>query len=298
MNAFKRIGICLVVCLLVSFLAIGFQVWSDLSTREDDVLTFTRLAMKDALVNIQTTEASSYNYNNRALTTSEFAALKNNYQAYLTKLQAAASGKGDSNLDVITAFLQSNKNAATPDGLFRPIQFGMTYVDEPLFKESFEKSINDLVAANYTNASKYNTGGISFTTKAPNALKIDSYTYVIDGPKLGNIPLNDGQIDTLYKSIYGIDNILNSSLKEELGFEDNAINFFVYYDITVTVNWSSASTNLLMTRNALFTLVDTFGGANKVNTGIEYTPSVNGSPEYVYIPGKPVTYNYRYVLTN
>lgn len=291
MRALKRIGIAIAVCMFVCFLAIGFQVWFDLSTREDDVLTFTRLAMKNALVNIQTTEQEGYNFASSGRATTKYDS--GAYNEYLKALLSALNTESDENMEAIKKFLEDNLNATDGDALFRPIQFGMTYVDKELFQESFETAVNDLVAANYDNANKYDAGGVSFTTKAPYALKINNCDFEIDGPKLGNIPTDQGAIDEIYKSIYGIDTFEDTSSKLNLGFTSSAINFYVYYDITVTVDWSSASANQLMTKNFF-----TNNLLGQVRTDLVFTPSENESQSYLYIPGKPVTYSYRYVLTN
>lgn len=291
MRALKRIGIAIAVCMFACFLAIGFQVWFDLSTREDDVLTFTRLAMKNALVNIQTTEQEGYNFasSGRATTGYDSGA----YRGYLTALLSALNTESDENMEAIKKFLEDNLNATDGDALFRPIQFGMTYVDKELFQESFETAVNDLVAANYDNANKYDAGGVSFTTKAPCALKINNCDFEIDGPNLGNIPTDHGAVDEIYKSIYGINTFEDTSSHLNLGFTSSAIKFYVYYDITVTVDWSSASANQLMTKNFF-----TNNLLGQVRTDLDFTPLENGSQSYLYIPGKPVTYSYRYVLTN
>lgn len=292
MRALKRIGITLVICIVVCFIAIGFQVWLDLSTREDDVLTYTRLAMKNALVNIQTTEQEGYNYLSSGKSkTYQYDSKK--YQEYLADLLAQTGASSDTNMKTIREFLKANIDNASGDALFRPIQFGMTYVDKELFEESFETAIQDLVEANYNMANKYEVGGVSFTTKAPSALKIDSCDFKISDPQLGEIPTSGGAVTDIYKSIYGIDTF-EQAAATNLGFTSSAINFYIYYDIEVTVNWSSASTNLLMTKSFLSSLT----GRNKVRSNLEYTPSENGSPEYLYIPGKSITYTYRYVLTN
>ncbi len=301
MRALKHIGIAIVICMAVCFLAIGFQVWFDLSTREDDVLTYTRLAMKNALVNIQTTEQEGYNFVSSGKSSS-YTYNSANYNKYLIDLLNQTNASGDENMKAVKQFLEVNIQDKTDDALFRPIQFGMTYVDKELFEESFNSSIQDLVDANYNKANNYETAGVSFTTKAPNALKINNCNINIDGPKLGAIPTRDDEVDPIYKSIYGIDRLEQEALKQDLGFVSSAINFYVYYDIDVTVDWSSASANQLMTRNFFTALADkalnAFANHNRVRSDLEYTPAENGAQEYLYIPGKPVTYSYRYVLTN
>lgn len=336
MKNLARVGICITLCIVLSFFAIGLQVWMDLSSREDDVLTFTRLSMKDALVNIQTTEQEGYDYLKGTSSTGYsnvnsgkylfgFAPYNytshgsDRYRAYLSNLftKAKASGVNDANMQVITSFLQSNRESTSKDALFRPIQYGMTFVDPQLFVNSFAESMEQLVAANYTKATQYSVGGVSFTTKAPCALEITNISYKINGtpfkpgtssgaiqPALGTLKLNNkgGNADAIYRSIYGIDKIVDSEIGADLGFGSSSVNFFVYYDIEVTVEWKSASTNQLLTRNFFTNLADkslnAFADNNKVSGGLSYTPQVDGSQEYVYIPGKPVTYSYRYVLIN
>lgn len=329
MKSLARVGICMTLCIVLSFFAIGLQVWLDLSSREDDVLTFTRLAMKDALVNIQTTEQEGFDYlkskSMTALTTGkyEFGLGSSSYNAtgkdrYTTYLQALKDQAGsDENMKTIQAFLAANVSDTEGEALFRPIQYGMTFVDPDLFVESFASAMEQLVAANYTKATTYNVGGISFTTKAPNALEITGISYTINGtpitsrasfagvkPKLGTLKLKNKGVnaDAIYQSIYGIDKIVDSELGNDLGFGSSSVNFYVYYDISVTVSWASASTNQLMTRNFFTNLADknlnAFADNNRVSTAVRYTPSVNGSQQYVYVPGKPVTYTYRYVLLN
>lgn len=333
MKGLARVGIYMTLCIVLSFFAIGLQVWMDLSSREDDVLTFTRLAMKDALVNIQTTEQEGYDYL-KGISSSGYTNVNSGkylfgftpynytghgadkYTAYLTSLKAQAK---DDNMKVISTFLAENQSQATSDGnaLFRPIQYGMTFVDPNLFVNSFAESMEQLVAANYTKATSYSVGGVSFTTKAPYAVEITNISYKINGtpftpgtvasavkPKLGTLALDnkDGAADEIYRSIYGIDKIVDSEISGDLGFGSSSINFYVYYDIEVTVEWASASANQLMTKNFFTNLADmtmnSFANNNRVASGLQYTPQVNGSQQYVYIPGKPITYNYRYVLLN
>lgn len=330
MKNLARVGICITLCIVLSFFAIGLQVWMDLSTREDDVLTFTRLAMKDALVNIQTTEQEGYDYlaavNSTGYDSStdnylfgfpkynSYTHVDNGYTPYLTSLMSQSK---DENMRVIAGFLNLNKDTSGGDALFRPIQYGMTYVDPLLFVNSFAESLKQQVDANYTKATYYDLNGIQFTTKAPSALKITGISYKINGqeytpdmssgaikPKLGILDLSKagGNADHTYQSIYGIDKIINSEVEGNLGFGSSSINFYVYYDIEVTVSWASASANQLLTRNFFTNLADqtlnAFANNNKVSAHLEYTPAINGSQEYVYIPGKPVTYKYRYVLLN
>lgn len=300
MTALRRVGVCIVVCMIASFFAIGFQVWYDLSTREDEVLTYTRLAMKDALVNIQTTEQEGFNYTN-----TKAAYSRELYKTYLTDIKSQI--KDDKNMELISSFLNLNADNNSGDNLFRPIQYGMTYVDKELFMESFKKSLDTLVETNYPKTIESSDGLISFTTRAPSAITITDVEFKIDGPKIGELNLStgtsaDAKKDSIYRSIYGIDTMADMELVKNLGFGSSAINFYVYYDITVTVQWASASTNQLLTRNFFTNLADAslnaLSSSNKVSSSLKYTPIVNDSQEYVYIPGDPIVYSYRYVLLN
>lgn len=283
MRMFKRISIGFVICFLLCFLVTGFQVWNDLSTREDEMLAYVRLAVKNAAVNTQSTEAVEDNLSH----------LKDKYafydrqdaiDKYLTAVKAAlgtASFSQDSR-DAVQFFIECNSNAfysyyTGVSTLFNPIQYGMTYIDEDEFKNSLTEYINSMIEANYgTTNQAY--------TRVSDALHLDNVQIDIDGPKVCEFDPNS----EIYRELYGMTKeISDLAPDEDLGFAQSAIDFFVYYDIKVTVDWSSATANQMLSKQYLE------GIEHVANSALRYT---QGDRNYVYIPGKTITYSYRYAV--
>lgn len=293
-----RIGLAICLSLVVGLIFIGFEVYLELTTRYEAMSAFTRLAVKNAIVNIQTTEESGNDAVAYLLKPDSISGYRQrneqkDYEDYLNTLAGSLAaraeyleGEEDPNLELIQAFLASNESESGNDR-FRPIQFGMTYVSPELFKASLKQSLYDLIQANYAANGE---GNLALTQDdavyiGKTAADIDKYVTInIDGPKAALIP-EDGHGSVLYSSIYGTDKA-ESSLSA-LGFEDLSIGFYVYYDITVEVNWKSTTLSPLLK-------LEWLGELGMVGVGEDNFDS-NG---FLRIPGKPVTYSYRYVLTN
>lgn len=310
MRVFKRVGITLVLVLFLSIILTGLQIYFDMIKREEDLNSFIRLSVKDAIVNIQTTEESGLNF----ATSRGGRQTAEAYAEYLNIL--AGQTDNSSELKLIHHFLEEN-SSTSGDSRFRPIQFGMTYVDKYLFVESFISSLQKLVDSNYgplqTNHQQYRTSAIDtlvikddesitngFVPKAElkersaYTSNVDGYEICIDidGPNLVELDEDLSQEDKeIYGSLYGNDMIDEYiSLKDQdssLGISSESMpNFFIYYDIKVVVGWASISTNPLLKQSFLGRI-----------WGVDdsYFSRNNG---YLMIPGRPIEYTYRYILLN
>lgn len=312
MMVFKRVGITLAVVLFLSIILSGLQIYFDMTKREEDMSAFVRLAVKDAIVNIQTTEEQSLNV------VSSWARRRST-ERYGEYLEALANQTSNSEvLSLLHSFLKNNADSKG-DARFRPIQFGMTYVDTELFKESFTSSLQKLIDSNYSmdSAVKAANGNKVFDLKATDTLAIktdicygEQYTpnggladrtsntykanvdgydiYLnIKGPNLVTFSTNDPESAAIYKSLYGADKRNDYVVEENLGFTiDTMPDFYVYYDINIVVGWSFMSTNPLLRKSFLG---DTWQVPNN------YFSRAN---DYLAIPGRPIEYTYRYVLLN
>lgn len=290
MRMFKRISIGFVICFLLCFLVTGFQVWNDLSTREDEMLSYVRLAVKNAAVNTQSTEVAqdrlTHNYiHSSYITPHEFLTEKNKIGDYLDRINYlifSTGGFSSASRSAIQFFCEYNEDAIynTTTGastLFNPIQYGMTYIDKDAFTQSLTEYISSMIEANYGETNQA-------YTRVTDALHLDNVQIDIDGPKVCKFDSSN----EIYRELYGItDEINDLAPDEDLGFAQSAIDFFVYYDIEVTVDWSSATANQMFTKQYLE------GIENITNAALKYTP---GERNYVYIPGKTITYNYRYAV--
>lgn len=317
MRVFKRVGITLVLVLFLSIILTGLQIYFDMIKREEDLNSFIRLSVKDAIVNIQTTEESGLNF----ATSQDGRQTTEKYAEYLNAL--AGQTDNSSELKLIYHFLEEN-SSTSGDSRFRPIQFGMTYVDKSLFVESFISSLQKLVDSNYNRTASKDIAGnsVTFGTKADGTLvirndesithgfvpngklsdrttfssNVDDYGYdmniQIDGPKLVELDKNLSPEDKeIYGSLYGNDMIDEYiSLKTQdsnLGISSESMpNFFIYYDIHIVVGWASISTNPLLKQSFL-------GRVWGVDDS--YFSRNNG---YLMIPGRPIEYTYRYILLN
>ena len=312
MRVFKRVGITLVLVLFLSIILTGLQIYFDMIKREEDLNSFIRLSVKDAIVNIQTTEESGLNF----ATSQDGRQTTEKYAEYLNAL--AGQTDNSSELKLIYHFLEEN-SSTSGDSRFRPIQFGMTYVDKSLFVESFISSLQKLVDSNYghlqTDHQQYRTSAIDtlvikndesithgfvpngkLSDRTTFSSNVDDYGYdmniQIDGPKLVELDKNLSPEDKeIYGSLYGNDMIDEYiSLKTQnsnLGISSESMpNFFIYYDIKVVVGWASISTNPLLKQSFL-------GRVWGVDDS--YFSRNNG---YLMIPGRPIEYTYRYILLN
>ena len=284
MRVFPKIMGMLVATLLLSIVMVGFLVYTDLTKREDDMVTFTRLAVKDAIVNIQTTEQYGYDYTSAM----GIETASSSYEEYLNELLDQAATLDDSSiLTLLQGFLSDNQQNTEGDALFRPIQFGMTFVDKEIFLDSLSHSLNSLVDANYS----YENLEGNFVTSGDSALQLpdDIADYVtVEGPYL--LVLDDTVADNIiYRQLYGIDTFesaINDSYSS-LGISTQTMpNFIVYYDITIeNLPWYSATTTQL--------LHESFLSRFNIDPSDGYTDA-----GYAKIPGKPINYTYRYVLLN
>lgn len=326
MRVFKRLGIFLALILFLSIVLTGFQIYLDVTKREEDMHSFVRLAVKDAIVNIQTTEEQGLNF----LDSVTERKTTEKYKEYLNAL--ASSTNNAEILSMLQNFLQENSGAKGNDR-FQPIQFGMTYIDTELFKESFIASLQKLIDSNYSldsaeraaAAAQGKTNAKLFGTQASNTLAFKSdisqtgsfvpdasladrytgkqaisfrgenYEVCIEIKKPEVVELrqySNAEYQQFIRSLYGNDNIddyINaySNSGQDLGISVESMpNFFIYYDINVTVCWASMTTNPLLRKGFL-------GDIWRVPNS--YFSRDNG---YLMIPGRPIEYNYRYVLLN
>lgn len=299
-----RFGLAIMLSLVVGFFALGFETYSNLSKREEEMRTFVRLSVQDALVNIQTTEEyglDSTKYLNNTYGRENFTSgysrsdEQADYRNYLVAInsQLADEGKGNAdNLEIIQAFLDLNQASGGEDAMFRPVEFGMTYVSESLFKASFKQSLYNLVKANYDSVDDGEAGFEQVDALYLNWDKnhIDNYIKIeIDGPKAEQLPKGTGTANAIYKSVYGVDKALEAfASKPNLGFESASIDFFIYYDIRVTVDWKSTSRSQFMN----------LGWLEKYGFIDDPTGEIFDPQGFMRISGKPIEYSYRYVLTN
>lgn len=302
MRFFKRACIAIPITLLVSFGIMMLMIYTDITNRKAELTTYVRLAMRDALINIQTTEENGLDASGYT------GALhnRNDYAVYLAELKnnaGAGSATAKETLEALQTFLESNQIEAG-DAIFRPIQFGMTYVDPTAFKASFKHSLQSLVDANYKIT---DTNGNSQNKKivCNDALHVyldDMNSVVnIDGPHL--VEFNTGS--EVLRALYGVadaaDYIEEINSKTEassgLGISTAATpTFYVYYDITVSVPWGSSTTLPLLSRTFLSSR---WPGSET----FEYNERVGSSTDElqylrIHSDDMRIEYTYRYVLLN
>lgn len=284
----KKFTFMILILVLVCFAGTGAEYASTTVLRKNAMTSFVRLATKNALVSIQTTEQYGNDYAsgiNKANNSDQIKKEKVDYKAYLDALfnqmkniqGSAKTGsltgtQAKKNLETIRAFLKANQTS-TGDDMFRPIQFGMTYVSETRFKEAFEEYLSRLVESNY---GQYENNCSDIV--------IDSCEYLINGPYVQMIE-NNTESKAMYEYLYGIDKASAVFKKwSDLGIGDYSLNFFVYYDISVTVHWSSALKGFATREGFL----SKFG-----------VPSSSFDSNGALLATAPdITYEYRYVLTN
>lgn len=284
----KKFTFMILILVLACFAGTGVEYASTTVLRKNAMTSFVRLATKNALVSIQTTEQYGNDYAsgiNKANDSDQIKKEKVDYEAYLdtlfgqmkkiqgsTKTGSLTRTQAGKNLGTIQAFLKANRTS-TGDDMFRPIQFGMTYVSETRFKEAFEEYLSRLVESNY---GQYENNCSDIV--------IDSCEYRINGPYVQMIS-TDAESKAMYEYLYGIDKASAVFKKwSELGIGDYSLNFFVYYDISVTVHWSSALKGFATREGFL----SKFG-----------VPSSSFDSNGALLATAPdITYEYRYVLTN
>lgn len=296
----KKIALAVLGFFILSF-ASGFIIWyNDLTKHESDLQTYIRLAVKDAIINVQTTEQEGLNFivaNKRRESTEK-------YEEYLKALEPSAENNPaiDETLKTIRTFLNNNKDLQDGEGLFRPIQFGMTYLDKELFEESFKKSLSNLIAVNYN--SDHNTSK-SFTCYDALHVYTDDIKFKIAGPNVVSLADTDDDTKQFLRQLYGIDKAseyisdYNNKLGDNsasLGISTNTVpDFYVYYDITVDVPWGSSTA---------FPFLSKYVWDNRGFTNIEYSdpanPDVTDGQRFIrwHSDSTVETYKYRYVLLN
>ena len=81
----KKIALAVLGFFILSF-ASGFIIWcNDLTKHESDLQTYIRLAVKDAIINVQTTEQEGLNF-----TVANARVSQEKYEAYLADLKSSA----------------------------------------------------------------------------------------------------------------------------------------------------------------------------------------------------------------
>lgn len=312
---------------VLGLIALGIEARYTLSTREETMHSFVRMACRNAIVGIQTTEQTGLdNFSAQdlrsdiGLFTGKFDGHphpltkyktdeQQEYTAYLTTLytkfvddMTVASDTEDKDaakrLKLIQTFLNANRgdvgdstNDDKGNEMFRPIQFGMTYVSPTMFKGAFIQALKELLEANGGRTEGTPLAGEPADSIYINWNDVDSYiTVTVSEPKTVNLPKDaNGEItDPTLISLYGIDKAqdLIGKLDSSLGFGDASVDFYVYYDISISVDWKS-------TLNSQVTNYEFLQKFGVQNSGDNF--DANG---FARISGKTITYNYRYVLTN
>lgn len=300
----KKIALAVLGFFILSF-ASGFIIWcNDLTKHESELQTYIRLAVKDAIINVQTTEQEGLNF-----TVANARVSQEKYEAYLADLKSSA-GKNpavDETLKTIRTFLNNNNEALRStkidgEGLFRPIQFGMTYLDKELFEESFKKSLSNLIEVNYN--SDHNISK-SFTCYDALHVYTETINFNIDGPYVVPLTDTDDKTKQFLRQLYGIDKAseyiagYNDALGADsasLGISTNTVpDFYVYYDITVDVPWGSSTAFPFLSKSVW---------ENRGFKNIEYSDPANqdvtDAQRFIrwHSDSTVETYKYRYVLLN
>lgn len=327
MRRLKMVGIALVASMFLSIFYVVFRIYMDISDRQQDVQTFLRLAVKDSIVNIQTTEEYGLSFMDSSLQDS-----KDKYEEYLNCLTNSDIAQNDEGvLALLQEFLKDN-SSSEGDALFRPMQFGVTYIDKAVFKASLAESMQALIDANFNAERIYDADVANYKNQSNNALRIKTVEGHANGEPsdygstdtLANVEweqcystegvpynifvkISDPQIVAfdssladedahLYQSLYGSNNLEQYiSLKEKAGNADLGIStrqmadFFIYYDIAVEVHWTSTTATPLLNKNFL--------GKYGVPDYYFYSEDPD-TPSYAELPGPVVQYSYRYVLLN
>lgn len=302
MQFLKKVFVAIPVTLLLAFICMGLVIYFDLTERSQDLDTYIRLAMRDALINVQTTEENGLDFT-KGNSSYDAAVSRQKYRQYLAALDSETAHLGRSAEDtmhLLHTFLDNNQSA-TGDAMFRPIQFGMTYVDPEMFSASFKESLTSLVEANYGAGS----GSSRWKTTCNDALHVylDNMNSVvhINGPHIVEFDADNNVLRQLYGTdraeTFVEDAISGMENAGSLGISTASTpKFYVYYDITVTVPWGSSTALPLLSKN-FFTL-------HWAGTSFEYNekadPSNDDELQYLRMHSDSMvkTYTYRYILLN
>lgn len=310
MRGIKKAFIAIPGTLILALVVACVLILSDLSERKSSLDAFVRIAMKDAIVNIQTTEELGLNYN------ASYDAYSSNikYQEYLDTIAAQLSDSDRDTIETIQSFLDTNMANLDSDksgeDMFRPIQFGMTYVDADLLEKSFKSTLDDLVGANY----RMNGTPNDLKLSCNDALHVylDDITLVVDGPHVISLSSADETTKRSLTQLYGIDTAqeyieqYNTSLGDEsasLGISTESVpNFYVYYDISVKVPWGSSSALPLLSEAFIEKLFGPGLQYNEPTAGYSSSDTGEFGKEQRYVrfhsEDMVMNYAYRYVLLN
>lgn len=298
MSYLQKIALSVLAFFVLSFVT-GYVIWfGDLTKHRSDLQTFIRLAVHDALINIQTTEEQGLNFTS----TTSVKEQTENYKNYLDAISKDLKDDNEKKaLKTIHKFLDNNvelyKQTGTGEALFRPIQFGMTYIDQVLFEASFKESLFNLIEVNYNSDHSEST---AFTCYDALHAYMDDITIKIDGPHVVSLKDDSGATDEFLLELYGINNArdylddYNSALADssELGVSvDTVPTFYVYYDISVEVPWGSSTAFPFLGKE----LWEGMGFTN-----IQYSEQKDGQKQFIrwHSDDMKENYSYRYVLLN
>lgn len=322
MSFIKKVFIAFPVTLLLVFACTGLMIFNDLSTRKSTLDTYIHLAVQDALVNIQTTEEEGLNFR----TGMDYARSMAKYSEYIdtieNELVGTPSAAADEHMKVIAVirrFLDDNQRKVlhTDNGesLFRPIQFGMTYMDSDLFEKSFKSSLQQLIDSNFKQGAEssgkagcndalhvYYPGDPDYNPSTTGQWKV-----IVDGPHVVDLTDRLAVDSGVLAQLYGMSNAQSYlsehfdlfSDSENLGISiDTTPQFFVYYDITVNVPWGSSTAAPTLNKN-FFTM-----RWADATTNLQFSQKADPNDEqelsYLRIHNDDMveTYHYRYVLLN
>ena len=298
MSYLQKIALSVLAFFVLSFVT-GYVIWfGDITKHRSDLQTFIRLAVHDALINIQTTEEQGLNFTS----TTSVKEQTENYKNYLDAISKDLKDDNEKKaLNTIHKFLDNNvelyKQTGTGEALFRPIQFGMTYIDQVLFEASFKESLSNLIEVNYNSDHSEST---AFSCYDALHAYMDDITIKIDGPHVVSLKDKSGTTNEFLLELYGINNArdyleeYNNSLagSSELGVSVDAVpTFYVYYDITVDVPWGSSTAFPFFGKE----LWEGMGF-----TSIQYSEQKDGQKQFIrwHSDDMRENYSYRYVLLN
>lgn len=299
MSYLQKIALSVLAFFVLSFVT-GYVLWfGDITKHRSDLQTFIRLAVHDALINIQTTEEQGLNFTSTLSVDKE----TEKYRKYIKAIseESSLSDDEEKTLEMIQKFLDTNvglyEQTGTGDALFRPIQFGMTYIDKELFVDSFKKSLSNLIEVNYNSNHAEST---AFTCYDALHAYMGDIEITIDGPHVVSLRDSSGNTNDFLLKLYGIDKArdylekYNKSLagSSQLGVSVDAVpTFYVYYDITVDVPWGSSTAFPFFGKE----LWEGMGF-----TSIQYSEQKDGQKQFIrwHSDDMRETYSYRYVLLN
>lgn len=322
MRFLKKVFIAIPVTLFLVLACTGLMIYNDLATRRSTLQSYIHLAVRDAVINVQTTEEEGLNFKNGM----DYANSMANYSRYIDTIENELVGTHTSTTEehmkviaVIRRFLDDNQRKVlmsdNGDELFRPIQFGMTYMDEDLFEKSFIHSLKQLIDSNFKQGAESN--GKSNCNDAlhvyfPGDPDYDPVTtgywrVNVDGPHV--VDLSDSLADNsgVLAQLYGMNNAKDYLAEhfdlftdsEKLGIStDTTPQFFVYYDITVDVPWGSSTAAPTLNKN--FFAMRWADATSDMQFSNKADPDDEQELSYLRIHNSDMveTYHYRYVLLN